>query len=445
MGADSWVKNKIELYEGDLVIFQRANSPNWYFRVYIQQEKKHLQKSCRTKNKYSAIDFAKNHYKEIQSKVAKEEKVFSIDLMSAVEEYNAFEENRIRRGMIQEDWKNKKISYLKNTFVGYFGAERKSNDITDKEFGLYIDFRIRQVKKKETIKQELVIIKSFYKSILLKQGYVFRMPEIPEIKIRKADQHKREDTFTLKEYDRLVKFMREWVKEKNVSAIRNAVKQYGKLDNKEKKLNAMELDMEKHRRVLMRELILIAANTGIRVPKEITSLKWGDIKLRKEQVEGMYGSNKITEQIVSVIQIGEEQKTGSRVNVAIAGNYFIRLKKYYKEKFDYEVKDNDFVFMEMVGRRKFGAFDRYALYRLWGELMRDCGLDRIKFVPYHLRHFSIVQQILNGVDLLLISKNVGNSISTISKYYSNIDMEKNTKHLIQRRDTRKEIANEIDW
>lgn len=445
MGADSWVRNKIELYEGDLVIFQRANSPNWYFRIYIKKERKHYQRSCKTKNKFTAIDFAKNHYKEIQSKVAKEEKVFSVELMTAIEEYNEFEENRIRRGLIQDDWKDKKISYLKNTFAEYFGADRKANDITDKEFELFVDYRIRLVKKKETIKQELSIIKGFYKSVLLKQGYVFRIPEIPEIKIRKEDQCKREDTFSLKEYDKLVRFLREWVKEKNVSNIRNAVKEYGKYENQQKVLNSMELEMEKHRRVLMRELILIGANTGIRIPKEITSLKWKDIKIRKEQVEGMYGSNKITEQVVSVVQIGKEQKTGSRTNVAIAGSYFIRLKKYYKEKFDYEVKDTDPVFMEMIGRRKFEAFDRYALYRLWGELMRDCGLNRIKFTPYHLRHFSIVQQILNGVDLLLISKNVGNSINTISKYYSNIDMEKNTKHLIQRRNTRQEIANEVDW
>ena len=308
-----------------------------------------------------------------------------------------------------------------------------------------MDYRIRNAKKKETVKQELTIIKGFYKAILLKQGYVFRIPEIPEFKVRKEDQHKREDTFSVKEYEKLVRFMREWVKEKNVSNVRKPVKEYGKYENSEKVLNAMELEMEKHRRVLLRELILIGANTGIRIPKEITSLKWRDIKLRKVEMEGMYGSKKTEEYIVASIQIGKEQKTGNRTVIGIAGTYFMRLKQYYKEKFDYEVKEGDPVFMEMVGRRKFEAFDRYALYRLWGELMRDCGLDRIKFTPYHLRHFSIVQQILNGVDLILISKNVGNSINTISKYYSNIDMEKNTKRLIQRRNIHQENRDEMDW
>jgi uncharacterized protein YjiS (DUF1127 family) len=100
--------------------------------------------------------------------------------------------------------------------------------------------------------------------------------------------------------------------------------------------------------------------------------------------------------------------------------------------------------MEFYGRRKFEALDRYALYRMWGELMRDCGLKRIDFTPYHLRHFSITQSILNGVDLLLIAKNHGNSINTIAKHYEHIQMETQTHKLIKRRDTRRELERDIE-
>ena len=103
---------------------------------------------------------------------------------------------------------------------------------------------------------------------------MFKIPEFPEFKIREKDRAKRDDTFTLKEYDVLVRFLREWVKPKNVSPFRNAVKSYGNKDNSIKKLNAMELEMEKHRRVIIRELILIASNSGLRCPKEILSIKW---------------------------------------------------------------------------------------------------------------------------------------------------------------------------
>ena len=445
MTGSTWVQNKIELFEGELIVFKRPNSPNWYMRVYIQKEGKHYQKSCRTKSQYVAMEYAKAQYRELQSKVAKEEKVFTIDLNTAVDEYYKQEINRERRGMIKTDWLKKKDMYLRNTFMDYMGAERKVNDISNKDFELYVDYRFRLCKKKETIRQELVIIKHFYKTLLLKQGYVFKIPEFPEFKIREKDRAKRDDTFTLKEYDDLVRFLREWVKPKNVSQFRNPVKSYGNKENTTKKMNAMEWDMEKHRRVIIRELILIASNSGLRSPKEILSINWGDVKLRKQEMENMYGSNKKTEELVSVISVNEDQKTGSRVVVCLAGTYFKRLRQYYIDNFDYTPKDTDPVFLEMFGRRKGSVLDKYALYRIWGELMRDAGLDRMKFTLYHLRHFSITQQILNGVDLLLIAKNMGNSVNTIARHYEHIDMEKNSRKLIQRRNTRLEMAEEVNW
>ena len=38
MKTASWVQNKIELFEGELIVFKRANSPNWYMRVYIKKK-----------------------------------------------------------------------------------------------------------------------------------------------------------------------------------------------------------------------------------------------------------------------------------------------------------------------------------------------------------------------------------------------------------------------
>lgn len=445
MGGSIWVQNKIELFEGELVVFKRANSPNYYMRVYVKKEGKHYQKSCKTKSEYNAIEFAKAEYKILQQKVAKDEKVFTITLDEAINIYSEQEIQRERRGVIKNDWLKKKQMYLRNTFLPFFGADTKANAISNKDMELYIDFRIKQTKRKQTIKQEIGIIKHFYNSCLIKKGFCFKHPEFPEFKVRERDRAKREDTFTLKEYDKLVRYLREWVKEKNVSRQRNAVKNYGKSENKVKLMNEWEWKMEVHRRRIIRELILICANSGIRAPKEILSLTWGDIKLREEEMEGMYGSNRKSVELLAIIQINEQQKTGKRKVICIAGTYFKRLRQYYKDEFDYTPKDNEPVFLEMYGRRKGDVLDRYAIYRIWSELINEVGLDRMKFSLYHLRHFAITQQILNGVDLLLIAKNMGNSIGTITKHYEHIDMEKNAKKLIQRRNTRLEMANEVDW
>ncbi len=105
--------------------------------------------------------------------------------------------------------------------------------------------------------------------------------------------------------------------------------------------------------------------------------------------------------------------------------------------------DHDLVFMDMYGRNKGKVFERHAFYRLWGELMEKVNLTRMEFQPYNLRSFYITQSILNGIDLLLIAKNCGNSLSTILTHYEFINMESQTKDLIKRRNVREEISNEV--
>ena len=167
MGGSIWVQNKIELYEGEVVIFKRANSPMWYYRIYIRRERKHIQKSCKTKNQYSAMEFAIAEYKAIQVKVAKDEKIFSISLKDAIDKYANQEIERERRGMIKTDWLQKKNSYLRNHFMEFMTPEIQVNEITDKQFGMYIDMRLRICKRKETIRQEIVIIKHFSEFLIL--------------------------------------------------------------------------------------------------------------------------------------------------------------------------------------------------------------------------------------------------------------------------------------
>ena len=88
MGGSTWVQEKIELgIEGELLVFLRPNSPNWYMRVWISNEGKYLQKSLKTKSKYEAIERAKVEYKQLQVKVAKEEKIFTITFGEAVAEF----------------------------------------------------------------------------------------------------------------------------------------------------------------------------------------------------------------------------------------------------------------------------------------------------------------------------------------------------------------------
>lgn len=446
MGGSTWVQNQIQLgIEGELLVFQRPNSPNFYMRVWIAKEGKYFQKSLKTKSQYEAVERAKAEYKTLSQKIAKDEKVFTITFREAVDGFTKSEEQRERRGVLKNSTRVRRTTYIKNIFATHFGMDRKVNDITDKEMIEYVDMRLRRFKKKSSLIQELSIIRQFYNSYLIKNGYVFKIPEIPEIKARFGERSKRDDTFTIKEWEKLYTYMREWVKPEKVSKTRIPVKVYGKKENIKKEMNGWEYQMEIHRRIIIRELILIAANTGLRLPSEILSLKWGDIKLKKGTFKGLYGSEKEKEELIAVIKVGADNKTGARLVQGFAGKYFKRLNEYYTSVLGRKPEDNEPVFMELFGRLKFGKLSREALYRIWTELIRDTGLKRMKFELYHLRHFYITQSILNGVDILLISKNCGNSINTISQFYEHVDMEKNNERLLKRRNVKKEMEDEVEF
>ena len=179
------------------------------------------------------------------------------------------------------------------------------------------------------------------------------------------------------------------------------------------------------------------------------SLKWGDIEVKKEKL-ALYtdkntGQPIEEDQLIAYIKIGAEHKTGARLVQGLAGRYFKRLNEYFRNELGHIPQKNEPVFMEFYGRRKYNSLDRYALYKMWGELMRDCNLNRLDFQPYHLRHWYITQSILNGVDMLLIAKNCGNSVNTIAKHYEHVDLKTQTKNLIKRRDISSEIANTIEF
>ena len=55
------------------------------------------------------------------------------------------------------------------------------------------------------------------------------------------------------------------------------------------------------------------------------------------------------------------------------------------------LEPDDYMFIDLCGRRKGQQIDRFVLNRLFTELMHYAGLTRIKFTPYHLRHFYITQ------------------------------------------------------
>jgi len=494
-GSSTWVQEKIELFEGELLVFKRPNSPNWYYRVWIAKENDYFQRSTKTQSKFEAIERAKAKYKELQVKIAKEEKVFTITFAEALEKHREDLEKQLNRGNIGDEWFKKQMSYLTNQYVYHFGADTKVNSITDQQVSDYIDIRLKRCKRKQTIVQEITIIKAFYKYCLIKGGWVYTIPEFPSFKLKKPDRSKRDDTFTEDEMRHLFKFMIEkWVFRRTderfmdpALRVRNASTRYGKVENKQKILKDWEVDMEMHRRHMMFYALFILLMTGMRPPSEVLDLKWGDIKYKKQKMDAsipmlepmtIFGidssadywvdqihnrnvhrmhehwcdnqnsslDNRIKRKSTmglmeyTVIDI-VDGKTGDRTVPGMCAGIFDQIKDYFssmEEEVDGKLiippfDDDQPIFLELFGRRKGKAMDKYVFNRLFRELIDSAGLNRIKYTPYHFRHYFITERIRNGMSARVpqLAKWVGNSPQEIYKTYEHVFLEDDLQKLVQ--------------
>ena len=83
-----WVQERFSLgIDDEMVVFKRLNSPNWYCRYYVQQEQKYYQKSLKTANRVIANDKAKEIYRQITTLINRDEKVFGIKWIDALDGY----------------------------------------------------------------------------------------------------------------------------------------------------------------------------------------------------------------------------------------------------------------------------------------------------------------------------------------------------------------------
>lgn len=87
------------------------------------------------------------------------------------------------------------------------------------------------------------------------------------------------------------------------------------------------------------------------------------------------------------------------------------------------------VFMELFRRRQYEPLNKYRFNRMFRKLMRDAGLDHIKFTPYHFRRYFITERIRAGTPVPMLAKLCGNSPNIIDSTYEHIILEGNIEAL----------------
>jgi integrase len=169
--------------------------------------------------------------------------------------------------------------------------------------------------------------------------------------------------------------------------------------------------MHRFQREVLRELILILSNTGLRIG-EALELKWSDLRHRKQK-DGY-------EYLFINVRSG---KTGSRevIPKKNAATYLNRLRNLYGN-----VDINDFIFRNYDGSRLLEPGITFR--KILAQLKMLTGPDGNRRSLYSLRHTYITNELdMGDLSIYQIAQNAGTSVTYIERHYSHASVHQKAK------------------
>lgn len=434
-------KDKIYLWENtrDSFIYRdgRTKNGNFYLRIYCRETKKVFTKSLRTPSREEGIVLGRKMYSETYGKLIRGEKTQSLTTRSLIQLYLEREERRIspipKTGITKETW-NQKGQYLRmwekyvteELKMGDTKIENIPPDIT-RDFCFWIQRQEKSYYKDrgwspDYINSTISEVKRMYQQVGVRDKFISRslVPELDYVKKPPSTQIKR-DILSVDEYERLVTYLRS--------------NKYLKPDG--------TLPLEQTKRSIFREWIGISYNTGMR-PKEMLGLKWGDVTIN-------ISDTKENQKIFRLLKVkSENSKTGKMRSVnAPVGRRLERLKRSY-ENLGMECGPEHYIFRNPTWKRQGEntPYHQKVFTDRLNKVLEETGLqDELsktnrRITLYSSRHFYTTLRLQNGLDIHLLSKQLGTSTTYIDQTYSHIQVETNTERITQGMTLIKTLENE---
>lgn len=181
-------------------------------------------------------------------------------------------------------------------------------------------------------------------------------------------------------------------------------------------------------REVLRDYVLILANTGIRPGKEATRIKWRNVTW-------------VTERGERYLEINVRGKNRSRGAIARdrVEQYLDRLRQLNPRTAEIPLEDligsknEEFVFTTRLGIPASSINLSRAFTALLEELRLDKGPDDRKRVAYSLRHFYVTEALGKGQGSNVVSKQVGNSAPVLDRHYDHTTPRRHAAELSGRK------------
>ncbi len=366
--------------EGAIYLYKRSDfkKPTWLCRIKVPNTKGYITRSTGTGDEHQAFKFADDLYNQQLVKSLMGEMVVGRQIGSAIEAYVLRLEPEKQRLSIR-------YKILLMSRIKPFWAKKMFEDLSPAMISKLVDKLIENARgarlSPNTIKRIYSDLKHFLQWSI-DEGYLDRMPRFPMANGEAA----RRPHFDPRDWQRLTRHLREFIKVENKAVKRD--------------------------RMMLRDYVLILANTGIRVG-EARTLKWRDIR-------EVGGDPDMPPNIVLTVS----GKTGKREVVAASSE----IKTYLKRIYDLRVEElatdkihrpkldpESLVFCHKDGS-EIGSFKKsFAALLKSAKVERDTH-GQVRTL-YSLRHTYATFRLQNGVHQFTLAKNMGTSVAMLEQYY----------------------------
>ena len=392
-GQGKTLEGHHDILGGIAHIYQVKQSGDvWQFRMWLNNERKHYRKSLRTKILSDALSKGEKLALNLKVDMETGKQIFGITMQELFDLYIENREKDIGEGdgtITKGTWKT--FPFKLKYGCEMLGWDTKVSFIKQGDLEDYRQRRTEQGHKSiQTILNEQSQLNAMWEMGYKLGHSTFRHLDFKKIK-RRSKIEKQRATFTDSQYKNLYRYMRTWASAKEC-------------EDKEELL----------KRQMVQDMILILANTGMRIG-EARQLRWGHLSDEQTIV------NKETDKKTFLVYIHIPAlitKTRQERSFFTAGReYFDRL--YERQQF---TNDTHLIF-SMDGKK---TLSNKEWGSIWKELMEGIGIYNHYdegLTWYSLRHFAITKKIASGVSIVDLSKIVGTAVGNIEKVYLDYDKD----------------------
>ena len=343
------------------------------------------------------------------------QEVKKLNIAEAVREFLQIQAEKLEAGQIKYSTLKEKKQVLETHLMGYLNSENIQyiSQINIQSFEHYLLYR--KVASKLTRRKELVIIKHFIHSHLVKNKLIdtdigLDKELIPRVSVKKQDLDAN-PAINSSDWRILNNYMRLKYVKSAESHPRKGVEYW---------------------RRLFYAFTLVAKNTGCR-PNELLNLQWKDVEFEDLGTISKSSPKKeerlIAHLIVRASKTGEQREIPANVGEVLK-NWLFYQRDYIKEhRPNLSVNRSTLVFGNPNNEMRAYSYSTYTA--AWKKIMDEIN-DKIKghkfssrkYTIYSMRSTYIENKLINGMDIFLLARLCGHSVAMLMKHYERIDVRK---------------------